>query len=77
MIRCTQASLGEVESILWTKQEELDRPQILGQEICWVLIPVNKIDLCEFSLHYFPNVVETDIYVFRLLFGHGIRGDEY
>jgi len=54
----------EVETKLQTEQYELDGSQVLGEEVCWVLIPVDKEDFHELSLNYFPNVMIADVDVF-------------
>jgi len=68
----------EVETICWSKLQELDVTQVLGQEVCWVLIPFDIVEFRELSLHhYFPNIVPADIYVFGPFFGHWVTGEKY
>lgn len=63
---------GEMESILWTELKELDRSQVFGEEVCWVLIPINEEDFRELSLNYFPNVMIADVDMFGPFFGHWV-----
>ena len=71
------SGIKEVETICRSKLQKLDVTQVLGQEVCWVFISVDKIEFRELTLNYFPNVVVADIYVFGPFFGHRITGDEY
>ena len=49
----------ESETVFWSKLQELDRAKILGQEVRWVFVTINKIDFHELTLYYFPNIVES------------------
>ena len=58
------------------EQKELDRSQVFSQEVCWILVTINKEDFRELSLNYFPNVMIADVNVFGPFFGHWVRGDK-
>ena len=71
------SGIKEVETICRSKLQELDVTQVLGQEVCWVFVSVDKIEFRELALNYFPNVVIADVYVFGPFFGHWVTGDKY
>ena len=52
------------------------RSQILCQEVCWVLFPINEEDFHELSLNNFMNIVVADVDMFRPFFGHRVTGNE-
>ena len=53
--------------------KELDRSQVFGQEVCWVLIPIDEEHFCRLMLNYFPNVMIVDVYVFGPLLATGFE----
>ena len=36
------------------------------------MTPIDKVDIGELPLNYFPNVVIADVYVFGPFFGHWV-----
>ena len=52
------------------------RSKVFGQEVCRVLITVDKEYIHELSFNYFSYVVIADIYVFGPFFSHWVTGDE-
>ena len=59
-----------------SKLKELHRTQVLGQQICGIIITINEVYFCQAAVNDLVNVVVPDIDVLRSLFSDRIRGDK-
>ena len=55
---------------------EFDHPQVLGEEICRIFLPLNEVHFHNFSADDLANVVVADVDVFQPLFSDRVGGDE-
>ena len=56
--------------------KELNRSQVLRQQICGIVITIDEVDFCQAAVNDLANVVVPGIDVLRSLFSDRIRGDK-
>ena len=52
--------------------KELNRSQVLCQQICGIIITIDEVDFCQAAVDYLMNVVVPDVDVLRSLFSDRI-----
>ena len=59
-----------------SKLKELDRSQVLSQQIRGIIITIDEVNFCQAAVNYLANIVVPDVDVLRSLFSDRIRGDK-
>ena len=59
-----------------SKLKELDRTQVLHQQIHGIVISINEVDFGQAMVNDLVNVMEPDIDVLRSLFSDQVGGDK-
>ena len=59
-----------------SKLKELHRTQVLGQQICGIIITIDEVDFSQAAVNDLANIVVPDVDVLRSLFSDRIRGDK-
>ena len=59
-----------------SKLKELDRSQVLSQQICGIVISIDEVDFGQAAVNDLANVVVPDVDVLRSLFSDQVRGDK-
>ena len=59
-----------------SKLKELNRSQVLSQQIHGIVIAIDEVDFCQAVVNYLANVVVPDVDVLRSLFSDRVGGDE-